>query len=136
MTSNDYSTRPCTCNRITSGRYFLSTDCIDCWSYYFEPYWSAAWGRKEGEKPPHPLKEDLDPTIVQEENIEKEKHKKTVLPCINLGTIISRSNCNCPFKFVHKCDIHGTCVRGPEQDKINRSCRDCAEYEADTPFED
>jgi hypothetical protein len=128
--------RPCNCNRVTTGRHFLNTDCIDCWSYYFDPYWSDLWGKKEGEKPPHPLEEDIDPSLIKEEVKEKEKQKKTILPCINLGTITSRSSCNCLFKFVHKCDIHGACVRGSRIDDKIKSCQDCSEYEADTPFED
>ena len=131
--------RPCVCNRVTTGRYYNTKDCLDCWSFYFDPFWSERWGKKPDQKPPHPLLEDLNPDF--DKNLktntqipEQEKQIRASLPCVNLGTIISRANCNCPLKFVHNCDKHGKCVRGPQQDPSIRSCMDCPDYEEDTPF--
>ena len=137
--------RPCVCNRVSTGLYYTPTDCMDCWSYYFDPYWSERWGRPKEKKPPHLLLEDKDPEFIKKfqeafsrfpkSSIpEQEKQLRVSLPCVSLGTIISRANCNCPLKFVHNCDKHGKCVRGPQQDPSIRSCQDCPDYEEDTPF--
>lgn len=139
--------RPCVCNRVTTGLYYIASDCLDCWSYYFDPVWSERWGKPKDKKPPNALLEDLNPDLknqikLQVENQyknfskdynEKEKNYLKSLPCINLGTIVSRANCNCPFKFVHKCDKHGFCVRGEQQTPDVRSCLDCPDYEPDDP---
>jgi hypothetical protein len=148
--------RPCTCNKVHTGLFYDALQCLDCWSYYFDPYWSKVWQRPTGEKPPHPLLENLDPelknkilerhfphlakTHLSKTTLEKpiqnttQNPKKLMLPCINLGTIISRANCNCAFKFIHKCDIHGTCIRGEQLDSENRSCLKCKDYQEDTPL--
>lgn len=138
--------RPCTCNNVTTGLYYNMADCLDCWSYYFDPYWSERWGKPKEKKPPKPLLEDTDPEFVKEfikrvrrqagliDDFSNENaNPKKMLPCINLGTIVSRANCNCPLKFVHKCDKHGTCIRGPQLHPDTRSCLDCADYEPDDP---
>ena len=147
-----FETKPCSCNKVSTGLFYDPSQCLDCWSYYFDPYWSKVWQRPFEEKPPHPLLENLDPELknkilerhfpfhakTHSSKIPVEnpafKPKKLMLPCINLGTIISRANCNCPFKFIHKCDIHGTCIRGEQVDSENRSCLKCKDYQEDTPF--
>jgi len=141
--------RPCICNKVTTGVYYKNSDCLDCWSYYFDPYWSKRWGKPKDKKPPVKLLEELDPEFEKkffekikkdgnfnEENLQQKLPnipKSKSLACVNLGTIVSRANCNCPFKFVHKCDKHEFCVRGEQQTPDVRSCLDCPDYEPDDP---
>ena len=147
-----FESRPCVCNRVTTGKYYNLNDCIDCWSYYFDPVWSERWGKPADKKPPHPLLEDLNPEFDKElrkqlqesftpdktvtnasQELKDQKPFSRSLACINLGTIVSRANCNCPLKFVHNCDKHGKCVRGPQLHPDIRSCLDCPDYEPDDP---
>lgn len=52
-------------------------------------------------------------------------------PCEHVGKVISRADCNCPFKFVRACDLHGKCVIGLPFDGL-RSCQTCPDYIVDS----
>ena len=139
--------RPCFCNRVTSGKFLFSDDCVDCWAYYFDPHWAVVWGKAPGELPPVVLLEDKDPgfipslliengfdTLAQEVQGDSPLKITPAIACINLGVIISRRECNCPLRFVHRCDIHKQCVRGLQEEVDVRSCLGCSDYQADTPY--
>jgi hypothetical protein len=45
------------------------------------------------------------------------------LPCVHLGRVIDRKDCNCPLRHVYACARHGTCTLA--------GCRACGDYEPD-----
>lgn len=139
--------RPCTCDRVTTGKFYIASDCIHCWSYYFEPYWARRWGNFELRRPDFPLLEDKNPDFdkgIIEEIVQKENHnvwiknnldpkiaRRLSIDCVYIGRVISRANCNCPLKFVHNCDKYEKCVRGPQMEPAITSCLTCPDYEPD-----
>ncbi len=58
------------------------------------------------------------------------KVNRLELPCVHLSPIpIDRANCNCPEKFIYKCDLHGQCRPNSNQGDGIRCCQDCPDYE-------
>lgn len=116
--------RPCNCNRISTGKYYKSSDCRMCWLYHYSPHYAQLWGKQPSE--PMPLGPNtLLPTLT---------NQRMGLPCIHLGPVLERANCNCPLKFVHRCDLHKSCVRGMQYNPDIRSCQNCPDYKPDSPL--
>jgi hypothetical protein len=63
--------------------------------------------------------------------IKEQAKSSRIKPCFYLGKVINRAECNCPFKFVHKCDVHGSCVIGASFNG-HRSCQTCPDYDVDS----
>lgn len=58
------------------------------------------------------------------------KVNRLELPCVHLSPIpIDRANCNCPEKFIYKCDLHGQCRPNSDQGDGIRCCQDCQDFE-------
>jgi hypothetical protein len=47
---------------------------------------------------------------------------RIALPCVHLGRVLDRRDCNCPLEHVHHCEVLGSCTL--------RVCLTCAHYEA------
>jgi hypothetical protein len=115
--------RPCNCNRVSTGKYYKSTDCRMCWLFYYSPRHAEMWNKESGQTP-------------QNQNIPLPTNSTRALPCIYLGPIKQRASCNCPLKFIHACEKHGQTVRGAYAPPDTMSCMTCPDYKPDSPFVD
>lgn len=59
------------------------------------------------------------------------KHSRKT-PCFHLGAVLDRLGCNCSRRWLMACELHGECTLGRTHTSV-RSCKDCLDYEPDTP---
>lgn len=52
------------------------------------------------------------------------------LPCLHLGKVLDRRDCNCPHRHVHACEVHARCTKGDPLSGL-ATCHTCKDYEAD-----
>jgi hypothetical protein len=76
--------------------------CYLCWLYETDESYRRLWGG-----PP----------------IEPETFAPRNAPCIHLGEVIDKKNCQCPGLWERACGIHRTCT-------IAGKCKSCPDYEA------
>lgn len=91
----------------------IPDSCPICAVYASYPHMRRIYDRQ------HPNSLDIEQALGRE--------YKPKGPCFHLGKVKERKNCNCPFKFVHECEVHGRCTIGPNSDNI-KSCFGCPDY--------
>ena len=91
----------------------IPNSCPVCAVYAFYPHMKAVYDRQ------HPDTEELKKAVGDD--------IKPKSSCFHRGKVKKRADCNCPFKFVHECEVHGECTIGPNKDGV-RSCFGCSDY--------
>ena len=49
------------------------------------------------------------------------------LECVHLGEVIDNRGCDCMWKWIHECDVFGSCTRGDQGTNL-KVCASCQRY--------